>query len=801
VLPFMVGVVCVSLAMLCSLLIRPLVEPNPFLLFFAAIAITAWYGGLWPSVLATVLSAICVNYYFLEPYYSFVPSGENIARLIGFIIVAALISALSESRRIASNKAFARSEEWSVTLSSIGDAIIVTDVAGKVTFLNQVAERLTGWPSSEAKGQAITTVFQIINVTTRQTVPNPVERVLKEGIVVGLANHTLLISRDGSERPIDDSGAPIRDRQGRLIGSILVFRDISEQYTARAETEAALQKALRSQQLAEEAGTAARASRDQLQLIADNLPVLIAYIDPQLIYRFNNKAYEEWFGLARNAITGTSMREVLGETALATIKPYLEQALAGETVHFETLVRYRYGGTRFIEATYKPDKSEQGTVRGAILLVEDVTTRKRREEGQQLLVKAGDLLATGPHETRALKQIVQIAVPVFADYAIIYLLDDERRISRVAFAHSDPEKQHLVDAFQQLHPVDPASQTTLAQVLRSGKLFLVEQVTEQTRPFLNTSTEYIALLDELNPQSYMVVPLLARERLLGALYFAMADSQRHYSPNDLPLAEELSYRISLALDNAELYQAERQARVEAEKAVQVRETFLSVASHELKTPLTSLLMQAQLLQRRSVRNGILSERDQRSLQVITDQAQRLDRMISTLLDISRIERGQLTITRAPFAIDQLLQRVIAELQSVSETHTLVYESSAEEVLINADELRIEQVLQNLLQNAIKYSPNGGNIHVMLEIHNGEVVIRVHDRGIGIPTADLPYLFTRFYRATNADPQRISGVGIGLYIVHEIVTLHGGTIQIESEEGTGSTVSVHLPRMIEYSNHV
>jgi signal transduction histidine kinase len=171
------------------------------------------------------------------------------------------------------------------------------------------------------------------------------------------------------------------------------------------------------------------------------------------------------------------------------------------------------------------------------------------------------------------------------------------------------------------------------------------------------------------------------------------------------------------------------------------------------------------------------------------------------LDISRIERGQLTITRAPFAIDQLLQRVIAELQSVSETHTLVYESSAEEVLINADELRIEQVLQNLLQNAIKYSPNGGNIHVMLEIHNGEVVIRVHDRGIGIPTADLPYLFTRFYRATNADPQRISGVGIGLYIVHEIVTLHGGTIQIESEEGTGSTVSVHLPRMIEYSNHV
>jgi signal transduction histidine kinase len=308
------------------------------------------------------------------------------------------------------------------------------------------------------------------------------------------------------------------------------------------------------------------------------------------------------------------------------------------------------------------------------------------------------------------------------------------------------------------------------------------------------------MLSELNPQSYMIVPLWARDLLIGALYFAMAGSNRHYSANDLPLAEELSYRISLALENAALYQAERQARLEAEKAVQVRETFLSIASHELKTPLTSLLMQAQLLQRRAQRNNLLADRDQRALEVISDQARRLDSMINTLLDISRIERGQLIINRAPLAIDQLIQKVVSELQSLSETHTLVYERPPEAVMINADELRIEQVLQNVLQNAIKYSPDGGTIVVVLEQREDDVVISASDQGIGIPAADLPNLFTRFYRATNANPQRISGIGIGLYIVHEIVTHHGGTIHIQSEEGVGSTVVIQLPKAMLHDTH-
>jgi signal transduction histidine kinase len=208
-----------------------------------------------------------------------------------------------------------------------------------------------------------------------------------------------------------------------------------------------------------------------------------------------------------------------------------------------------------------------------------------------------------------------------------------------------------------------------------------------------------------------------------------------------------------------------------------------------------LLGYAELLQRRTMREGTLSERDRRAVQVIVEQAMRLNRMVASLLDLSRIETGQLSIERAPVDLRGLVRRVVEEMQLALDRHTITIHSPDQPVLIMGDELRLEQVLQNLISNAIKYSPEGGPITVQVEQYDARARVAVTDRGIGIPAEALPRLFQRFYRASNVDPQS-SGMGLGLYVVREIVALHGGEVHVTSREGEGSTFTICLPLMAD-----
>ena len=366
------------------------------------------------------------------------------------------------------------------TLSSIGDAVIATDAAGRITFMNGVAEALTGWTQATAEGQVLDAVFRIVDEVTHAPMASPAGRVLAESTVVGLTNHTCLLARDGTERPIDDSAAPILDTAGQLIGVVLVFRDISQ----------------------------------------------------------------------------------------------------------------------------------------------------RRQAEQE----------------------------------------------RVA--------------------------------------------------------------------------------LLAA----------------------------------------------AQQALQIRDGFLSLAAHELKTPLTSLVAAAQLMQRRAEREGSLNERDQHALNIVIGQADRLSRMVLSLLDLSRIETGQLSIVPARIDLGALARRIVEEVQPTLERHTLHLQAPAEPVIVEGDALRLEQVMQNLIQNAVKYSPKGGPVTMRVAPETGGAAIAVSDQGIGIPPAALTRLFERFFRASNVAGQHISGLGIGLYVVKEIVQLHGGTVEVQSTEGHGSTFTVHLPGVYRRPDH-
>jgi PAS domain S-box-containing protein len=252
-------------------------------------------------------------------------------------------------------------------------------------------------------------------------------------------------------------------------------------------------------------------------------------------------------------------------------------------------------------------------------------------------------------------------------------------------------------------------------------------------------------------------------------------------------------RARLAEENARLYADEQRARAEAEAAVRLRDEFLSVASHELRAPLTALLGNAQLLRRRVERDDLLGERDQRLLASIGEQAERLSRLMGELLDVTQIAARRIVLDCQPLDLVQLVRQVVEELRPALASHRIALELPDEPAPIVGDPLRLTQVMTNLLQNAVKYSPPGSEVTVQVELEPQQARLVVADRGIGIPQSELSRLFERYYRAPNAGQVDAAGMGIGLYVVKELVELHGGAVAVVSVEGEGSSFAVTIPR--------
>lgn len=400
-------------------------------------------------------------------------------------------------------------------------------------------------------------------------------------------------------------------------------------------------------------------------------------------------------------------------------------------------------------------------------------------ERQRFLAEASQLLVESLDQSVILTRLVEMGSRQIGDGCAVDMLLDEGRVNRVAVGAR--EVGSGVERF--LRSFDPSKfdrSIAPAGAIDAGHPLILSTSLQDV-----AQNPALALFADAGIRSIMIVPLVVRGRSMGAITFVCASPGKTFGDDDLLLAEDFAHRAAVALDNARLYR-------EAQDAVSVRDAFLSVAAHELKTPLTTLYGNVQLIQRRAQREGSMSERDQRTLRIVFEQTTRLNRMIGALLDLSRLQMGQFTIEPAPVDLAELAKRVVDELQPSLDRHSVVLRGVDSPLLVMGDELRLEQVLQNLIQNGVKYSPAGGEVVVEVSHDQEMVQILVRDSGIGIPKSSIPNLFRRFFRAENVREHRISGIGVGLYVVNEIITRHGGQVSVESTEGEGTTFIVQLP---------
>jgi len=290
--------------------------------------------------------------------------------------------------------------------------------------------------------------------------------------------------------------------------------------------------------------------------------------------------------------------------------------------------------------------------------------------------------------------------------------------------------------------------------------------------------------------SLLVLPLRTRRETIGALVIAANDPERAVTENQLPLAELLAERASLAIDNAMLYTEQVDARRKVEDLSRLKDEFLSIASHELRTPVTSIKGYTQLAKTLIRENDLATSEEY--LDIALDQIDRMSRLILELLDVSRIETGRLEIRREPIRWATFVRDVVHRHHAAVNDrrfHLNVPEIDKE---VYGDRDRLVQVLGNLLENAVKYSPDGSDIYVGVEDRGDQLVTSVCDRGIGIPADELGQVFERFHRGRQVSSTNYGGLGLGLYITKQIVERHGGTIWVDSKERAGTTFFFSLP---------
>jgi PAS domain S-box-containing protein len=618
------------------------------------------------------------------------------------------------------------SPEWlRVTLSSIGDAVITTDAHGRVTFLNPIAQALTGWTLEEAVSIPLERVFAIVNEDTRESVESPTARALREDLVVGRANHTLLIAKDGTERPIDDSAAPIRDEQGNVAGVVLVFREISERRRQERATAVALAYA---------------------QAIIATLRHPFVVLDAGLRVQSANASFYRGFQVSQEETVNHLIYELGdGQWKIPRLRSLLEELLPSNHSFDDFEVEHDFPrvGRRILLLNARRLQDDQSG--GLILLgMEDVTDRRITE--------------------RALR-----------DSEIRY-----RRLFQTAkdgILILDAKSGKIIDA-----------NAFMSGLLGRELPELLGKELHEIGLFGDIAANKAAF-EELRQNGYIRYDHLPVQKPNGEM--TQVEFVSNVYREDHRMVAQCNVRDITARSKME-QQIKQQADAMADQHRR-KDEFLAMLSHELRNPLAPIRSATHLLrlQERGSENLI----QQQAREVIERQVTQLTRLVSDLLEISRVVTGRIRLRLETVDMSQIVHHALETARPLidRQRHEVSLRLPPEPVWVEADPTRLEEVVVNLLNNAAKYTDSGGQIDLSLEQAENHILLRVRDSGVGIATELLPRIFDLFTQAGRSLDRSQGGLGIGLSLVQRLVEIHGGTVEaLSAGLGRGSEFIVRLP---------
>jgi PAS domain S-box-containing protein len=646
-------------------------------------------------------------------------------------------------------------------VESSDDAIVSKDLDGIITSWNRAAERMFGYSAAEAVGRSI----RMIIPADRQAEEDMVLAYIRAGR--GLTHfETIRQRRDGTMLPISLTVSPIHDDAGHVIGASKIARDITDR----------AQAAVASRRLA-----AVIESSDDAIITKDLNSIITSW----------NAAAERMFGYTADEAIGKSIRMLIPDELQNEEDVVLAKIRAGEkTDHFET-IRQRRDNTRLsISLTISPIRDEKGNVVGASKVARDISERARllaaaREHAvnTEKLSEVGAIVASTLDREAIVQKVTDIATELtHAEFGAFFynVTDPESGNAYMLYTLSGVPREAFAKFPQ------PRATAVFAPTFHGEGPVRLDDVTADPR--YGKSSPYFGMPPGHLPiRSYLAIPVKGLNGdVLGGLFFGHSQVGMFTEQHER-LALGVAAWASVALENARLYE-------DAQSANRMKDEFLAVLSHELRTPLNAIVGYARLL-----RGGILPpDKAARGLETLERNATWLTQIVEDVLDVSRIVSGKIRLDVQAVELPLIIDNAIASMQPAADAKGVRLQTIIDPGVgpVSGDPGRLQQVVWNLVSNAVKFTPKKGRVQVRLERVNSHVEIVVSDTGIGIPPDFLPYVFERFRQADAGTTRKTGGLGLGLAIVRHIVEMHGGTVEASSAgEQQGATFHVRLPLMI------
>jgi PAS domain S-box-containing protein len=637
-------------------------------------------------------------------------------------------------------------------------AIYTCDKDGYITSFNKAAVKL--WGRTPETNKELWCGSWKIFKPNGQPLPLdtcPMARTLKEGIAV--EGEEIIIQRpDGALINVLPYPVPVFDTNGNITGAVNTLIDVTEQRNSE------------------------RKQAMLASIITTSDDAIVSKTLEGIVTSWNYGA-EQLFGYTESEAIGKSITMLIPKDRLMEEEEILSKIRKGEKVeHYKTLRMTKNGVEIPVSLAISPMMDSKGNIIGASKIARNVSKQQLAEqtlqqyaENLEILNTVGKVISEKLDVQEILQNVTDATTMLSgaAFGAFFYNKLDEDGESYMLYTLSGAPRE----AFEKFGM--PRNTDVFAHTFNGLGIVRVDDITKDPR-YGHNHPHYGMPKGHLPVVSYLAVPVVSKSgEVIGGLFLGHPEPGRFTKEHEI-LISGVTSQASVALDNAKLYE-------EIHVLNSKKDEFIGLASHELKTPMTSLNGYLQIIDR----SLPADDKNKPFIQKALAQINKLSGLISDLLDVSKIEAGKLPFTYAVFNLPQLIEEVVDLMQYSTKSHRIIICSDIDDLHVNGDKQRIEQVIINLISNAIKYSPQADHINISVSLQDNKAIVAVQDFGIGINKEQHDRIFSRFYRVDDL-ASHISGLGIGLYISNEIITRHQGKLSVDSETGKGSTFKFEIP---------